>query len=352
MEIQRRDVLRAVGGLTATAALASAGVSAAPGDPDDPYLKYVHPDLREGARGILARIPSEPPLTTQNLPLWRDAMSRYYLPPLPDVPHASRTVPGLAAQGPVPIQLVNVRRGGAPRPAILHTHGGGFIMGRASGAVHDLQEVCRALDCVGISVEYRLAPEARYRDSLEDNYAALKWLHDHAGELGVDPRRIALMGESAGGGHAALLAIAARDRGEVPVSFQCLTYPMLDDRTGTSRPVLPHVGKLIWTADSNRFGWTAFLGAPAGSDAVPAAGVPARLTEFAGLPPAFIGVGTLDLFCAEDMAYAARLNAAGVAAELIVVPGAYHGFDGFAASTPVSRWFASARLTALRRALA
>jgi len=352
MQLQRRDVLRAVGGLAAAAALEPAAALAAPGDPDDPYLKYVHPDLREGARSILARIPSEPPLTTENLQLWRDGMSRYYLPPLPDVPHESRTIPGLVGQGPVTIQLVNLRHGSAARPAVLHTHGGGFIMGRASGAVHDLQEICRELDCVGVSVEYRLAPEALYRDSLEDNYAALKWLHDQASELGVDPARIALMGESAGGGHAALLAIAARDRGEVPVAFQCLTYPMLDDRTGTSRPVPAHVGKLIWTPRSNRFGWTAFLGAPAGSDKVPAAGVPARLTEFAGLPPAFIGVGTLDLFCDEDIAYAARLNEAGVAAELIVVPGAYHGFDGFAAAAAVSRWFASARLTALRRALA
>ena len=199
------------------------------------------------------------------------------------------------------------------------------------------------------SVEYRLAPETTFAGSVEDNYAGLKWLHAHAVELGADPARIAVMGESAGGGHAALLAIAARDRGEVPLAFQCLVYPMLDDRTGTSRTVPAHVGTLVWTPERNRFGWDSFLGVKAGGIDAPKGAVPARVANLAGLPPAFIGVGTLDLFADEDIDYAQRLNAAGVLTELLVVPGAFHGFDGIGAQLPVGKWFNRAKSDALRR---
>ena len=157
------------------------------------------------------------------------------------------------------------------------------------------------------------------------------------------------MGDSAGGGHAAILAITARDRGEVPLAFQCLIHPMLDDRTGTTRKVPAHVGKLIWTAEGNRFGWESFLGMAPGRPSVPQEAVPARVENLAGLPPAFIGVGTLDLFVDEDIDYAQRLNAAGVPAELIVVPGAFHGFDGM--PSKIGQWFNAAKLDALRRGL-
>jgi acetyl esterase/lipase len=212
--------------------------------------------------------------------------------------------------------------------------------------------VARELDCVIVSVDYRLAPETVFPGALEDNYAALRWLHDSAHELGVDPGRIAVMGESAGGGHAAMLAIAARDRHQVPLVAQVLIYPMLDDRTGSARAVPAHIGQFVWTRAANRFGWSSLLGQPAGAAKVPPGSVPARETRLAGLPPAFIGVGALDLFVQEDMVYAQRLVEAGVATDLDVVAGAYHGFDFFAPQAQSAQRFREAWQGMLRRAFA
>jgi acetyl esterase/lipase len=146
-----------------------------------------------------------------------------------------------------------------------------------------------------------------------------------------------------------MLAIAARDRGEVPLVYQALVYPMLDDRTGSTRSVPPYMGVVIWVPESNRFGWSSLLGVPAGSAHVPYGAVPARIDNLSGLPPAFIGVGSIDLFADEDIEYARRLVDAGVATELNVVPGAFHGFDLFA-NTSIARQFNAALEAALRRA--
>jgi acetyl esterase/lipase len=243
---------------------------------------------------------------------------------------------------------VNARKGPG-RPAILHTHGGGYVLGEARGDVRSLQETAKALDCVCVSVDYRLAPETHWQGSTADNYAGLKWLHDHAQELGADRARIAVMGESAGGGHAALLALRARDCGEVPIVLQVLVYPMLDDRTGTSRPVPAHLGSSMWNSASNRYGWQSFLGMEPGGNNVPVAAVPARVAELAGLPPTWIGVGSIDLFVEEDVEYARRLIVAGVRTELEVVPGAFHGFD-IDTSATVAKQFRATKLNALRRA--
>ncbi|GAA4774873.1 hypothetical protein GCM10023219_23000 [Stakelama sediminis] len=168
--------------------------------------------------------------------------------------------------------------------------------------------------------------------------------------MGVDRQRLGVMGESAGGGLAAILAIMARDRGQVPLSFQCLIYPMLDDRTGSLRQPPPHVGVFAWTVPDNVFGWRSFLGQQPGTDSVPVAAVPARTRDLSGLPPAFIGVGSIDLFVDEDVTYARRLIDAGIMTELHVVPGAFHGFDGSARETSVARHFTRAKRNALRRA--
>ena len=223
--------------------------------------------------------------------------------------------------------------------------------GRADNSIRLPQDIAQATGGMVVSVDYTLAPEAVFPKSLEQNYAALAWLHKNAGQSGVDPARIAICGDSAGGGHAAMLAIAARDRKEFPIAFQCLIYPMLDDRTGSTHRVPSYVGHFVWTEAANRFGWTSLLGVPAGSPSVPPGSVPARVKDVSGLPPAFIGVGSIDLFCEEDMEYAKRLALAGVSTELFVVPGAYHGFDIVARDARVTVQFRDVWQSALRRGL-
>jgi acetyl esterase/lipase len=261
-----------------------------------------------------------------------------------------RLIPGPAGSPLVPVFVINAGRKGEPRPGLLHMHGGGYVLGSARSSVPDLEQLARELNCVVVTVDYRLAPETHFPGSLEDNYAALKWLWGSAAELGIDTRRIAVMGESAGGGHAAMLAIAARDRGEFHLAAQVLIYPMLDDRTGSSRAVPAHIGTYIWTRHSNQFGWSSLLGQPAGASSVLYGAVPARLTDLSRLPPTFIGVGSIDLFVEEDIDYAQRLLAAAVPVELLVIPGAYHGFDSIAPDAPLTRQFYTAQLGALRRA--
>lgn len=270
--------------------------------------------------------------------------------PAPRPPYEKRSIPGAKGAPDVLVYVINAGASDRKRPAILHIHGGGFVAGSAAEAIQPMQQVALDHDCVIVTVEYRLAPETPFPGSLEDNYAALKWLHASAHSLGVNSSRIAVMGLSAGGGHAAMLAIAARDRGEVPIAFQLLSYPMLDDRTGSSRHVPPHIGAYLWVPASNRFGWSSLLGVPAGSRIVPAGAVPARVENLAGLPPAFIGVGSIDLFVDEDVDYARRLIDSGVPTELCVVPGAYHGFDLFAPDAPVSKAFRATWNAALARA--
>ena len=285
------------------------------------------------------------------LPQLREAMAQDVVP-VPalanSAPAEERMIPGPEGAPQVRIFVIGAMSG-ARRPAVLHIHGGGFILGDVQSYVPFLQSYALALDCVVVSVDYRLAPETAFPGSLEDNYTALKWLYDNAEELGVDPTRIALAGESAGGGHAAMLSIAARDRGEVPVLFQALTYPMLDDRTGSTQQLPGHIGAFGWTPAFNRIGWKSLLGETPGVDA-PAGAVPARVEDLSGLPPTWIGVGSIDLFVNEDIEFARRLVFAGVPTELLVTPGAYHGFDASVPTAKISQAFNLARANALARA--
>jgi len=275
------------------------------------------------------------------------------MPPLPGpAPEpVERHIPGPPGAPEVRLWVVDPAPAEKSKPVLLHLHGGGFMM-PDPWLLPRLQGIATDCHCVVVSVDYRLAPETRYPGSLEDNYAALKWVHAHAAELGIDRSRIAVGGESAGGGHAASLAIHARDRNEVPIVFQLLIYPGLDDRTGSTRPAPPAVGHFMWNASANRLAWSSLLGVPAGSSRVPAAAVPARVACVAGLPPAWIGVGALDLFVEEDMEYARRLVHAGVATELLVVRGAFHGFDLVVPDSEASKQFSASWKTALRKAFA
>jgi acetyl esterase/lipase len=227
-----------------------------------------------------------------------------------------------------------------PGPALLWIHGGGYVMGSAQQDDALCHRFTRELGITVAAVDYRLAPEHPYPAPLEDCYSALTWL---AGLPAVDRARLAIGGASAGGGLAAALALLARDRGELTPTLQLLAYPMLDDRSGAG-PKNPNYR--LWGPKSNRFGWSAYLG-----NADPMIAVPARHDDLSGLPPAWIGVGTHDLFHDEDLAYAERLTAAGVPCHVEVVQGAFHGFDLVVPKAAVSQSFFASQCASLRTAL-
>jgi acetyl esterase/lipase len=221
-------------------------------------------------------------------------------------------------------------------PVIYSIHGGGYIIGSYDMDDLKFDRWCQKLGCVGVSVEYRLAPETPYPGPLDDCYAGLKWTYDHAAEIGADPAHIGIAGVSAGGGLTAALALLARDRGEVPLCFQLLECPMLDDTQTTSSSCLD--GLPIWSREANTFGWKSYLGDLYGTDDIPAYAAATRATDLTGLPSALVIVGGADGFRDEDITYALRLNQAGVPTELHVLPGAPHGVMMFAGSTIAKRW--------------
>ena len=252
--------------------------------------------------------------------------------------YTEKFIPGAEGDPPVRIVIVEPRDATPGRPGLLDIHGGGFMYGSPESSLTTLVEgLVLKLGITVVSVDYRLAPATRYQGSLHDNYAALQWFHSHARDMGVDPRRIGIVGFSAGGAHAATLAIHARDRGEVPILFQALLSPALDDRTGSTVDPGPSRGLFLWKREDNRKAWTAFLGVEAGSDQVPEGAVPMRATDLSRLPPAYIAVGSLDLFATESEGYARKLEAAGVPAELRVFPGGFHGFEPIIPSAGISQ---------------
>jgi acetyl esterase/lipase len=220
-------------------------------------------------------------------------------------------------------------------PCVYWMHGGGYIFGHYDNEDARFDGWVRPLRCAGVSVEYRLAPEDPYPAGIEDAYAALKWVHDHASELGVDAGRIGIGGASAGAGLAAGLALLVRDRAEFDIAFQLLIYPMIDDRQTTASSGWSEVP--VWQPSANTLGWSAYLGALYGTEDVPPYAAAARATNLEGLPPTLIAVGTLDGFVDEDIDYAQRLNHASVPVELHVYPGGPHGFDSMAPGTTLGR---------------
>lgn len=218
-----------------------------------------------------------------------------------------------------------------PAPALLWLHGGGYVMGSARQEDTYCRRLAHLAQVNVIAVEYRLAPENPYPAALEDSYSALLWL---ARQPWADASRLAIGGASAGGGLAAALALLARDRNEVHPACQLLAYPMLDDRTGRQTD---HRRRIMWSANDNQQAWQWYL-----HTGEPGTAVPARRNDLAGLPPAWIGVGTLDLFLSEGERYAQRLREAGIPCHTEIVAGAYHAFDMIRpASSPSLAFFAS-----------
>ncbi|WP_255504845.1 alpha/beta hydrolase [Novosphingobium sp. EMRT-2] len=352
MDFTRRTFGIAALGAAAAPAMLTAGAGQAVArsgiaSTDSDGLAMVDPELREGAKLILSRPLPDPLDHKAILGMRAKAPPPPAALPSPAPAVELRRVPGAQGQPDVGVAVIGARRDGVLRPAVLHIHGGGFIVGRMEDTFPASQALAEELDCVVVEVDYRLSPETRFPGPLEDCHAALVWLHGNAEELGVDRDRIAIKGESAGGGLAAMLAIAARDRASVPLCFQVLIYPMLDDRTGSTRHVPPFIGTIGWNEAGNVVGWTSLLGQPAGMASVPPGAVPARVENLAGLPPAFIGVGAIDLFVDEDIAYAQALIRQGVPTQMLVVPGAYHGFDFIAPASRAARTFTASWKLAL-----
>lgn len=281
------------------------------------------------------------PITAENLGELRaaGAARQAALPPPPVAPEP-RSIPGPPGAPEVPVLVYRPKGQTLPVAALLHFHGGGMISGAPDLTALGSAAVALEIGFVVVSVGYRLAPETPFPGPHEDGYAALTWLFGEALALGIDPASIAVSGDSAGGGLAAALALIARDRGEFPIAAQFLTYPMLDHRTGgRDDPYAnPATGEFAWTRASNRFGWAALQGDYAIDDGRIGWFSPARATSLAGLPPAWIGVGTLDLFRGECEAYARRLDHAGVATQLHLYPGAPHAFNAVAEAGVTRAW--------------
>ncbi len=294
-------------------------------------------------------------LTRESLPQTRallnavNAQALSALPEFPDIAVSEHYAPGPQNAPDVRVLMYRPKGVSTLTPALLWMHWGAYLFGSADWAEAQLKNIVAATGYTAIAVDFRLAPETHAPGQVEDCYAALKWVYTNANELGVDATRIAIGGDSAGGGLTAGLALLTRDRGEVPLVFQLLIYPMLDDRTVTAVNPHPYTGEYTWTAESNRFAWTALLGQePGGSNVSPYA-APARADHLEGLPPAFIAAGALDLFLEEDLEYARRLLRAGVPTELHVYPGAVHGFT-LAANARISESLFHESLNALKRA--
>ena len=306
----------------------------------------LHPDLQRAA----AKSPSFD-LNRWNLLLVRLAL--HWLP-MPKAPKEIRVEnlrnPDGAGRRNLRLRVYRPSASAAPTPVLLWFHGGGYVIGKPEMDDAVCGQYARELGIAVVSVDYRLAPGHPFPAGLEDGYAALIWVRHHADQLGIDRNRIAIGGASAGGGLAASLVQLAHDRGEVDPVFQLLVYPMLDDRT-SCRTDLADTNHLAWSRKSNGFAWQAYLGTAPGARDMPDCAVPARRTDLAGLPPAWVGVGSLDLFHDEDVAYAQRLRASGGACDLLVVPGAFHGFDVFTPDAPVVKAFRAAQIAALKKHL-
>jgi acetyl esterase/lipase len=239
-----------------------------------------------------------------------------------------------------------VKDGAEPGPAVLFFHGGGYIFGHIDLFDGPVSRYVSASGVSFLSVEYRRAPEHPFPTPLEDAYAALRWVHEHAAELGVDPDRIGVMGDSAGGGMAAALTILTRERHGPKIACQILLMPMLDDRTRTPDPEI--AANVLWSYDDSATAWPALLGDAAGGTDVSATAAPARLEDATGLPPAYIEVGQIDVFRDEDIAYAVKLSRAGVPVEFHLHPGAPHEFDSIAFDSDVARRAMADRIRVLK----
>lgn len=305
----------------------------------------MHPISDPGLKEALAKFESAMPggLVLDDIPATRkalEAMSINLAATLPDINGVSSVdyfVPSSGGAPEVMVRLYRPEKQAKHLPALLWIHGGGYVLGSVLGDDLKAKGLAFSLNCVVVSVEYRLAPEHPFPAPLEDCYAALKWLSAKADDLLVNESRIAIGGASAGAGLAAGLALLARDRAEVSVYYQLLIYPMIDDtnvdQTGADTP--------IWSRANNLIAWRSYLGQEPGAELVSPYAAALRAQKLQGLPPTCISVGTTDLFLSESIVYAQRLIDAGVNTELHVYADGFHGFDSIAPETNTAQRFKS-----------
>ena len=323
-------------------------VTAGPAPPFDPELEAVI-----AAIGKVA-----PPTMTPDMIIpTREAMAA--MPSLSDDALArggsytveERQVPGGNDAPDVTLLVCRPTAVSAPVGAIYYTHGAGMFMGDRRMGLDYVLDMAAPLQLAVVSVEYRLAPEHPDPAPIEDCYAGLVWTAEHAAEMGIDPGRIVICGRSAGGGLAAGVALLARDRGGPALFGQLLDCPMIDDRNDTVSSVqIDGIG--VWDRTSNQTGWDALLGDRRGSRDVSSYAAPAREPDLSGLPPAYIAVGSAEVFRDESVAYASRIWRCGGVAELHVWPGGFHGFEIIAPQAALSQSAITARNAWLRRLMA
>jgi acetyl esterase/lipase len=312
----------------------------------DRKVSKIHPDLRQVANRSPKFLFSH-----KNLWLIKWIMNLTPAPRAPrDILIENILVTGQDDRTKIRLRIYKPKSGFPPAPVLIWLHGGGYVMGKPEMDDVRCVHYVRELGIPIVSVDYRYAPKHPFPAGLEDSYAALKWVHAYSQQLGIDPKRIALGGESAGGGLAAALAQLAYDRQEIKPIFQLLVYPMLDDRT-VLRSDIDDSDNFTWSQESNRFGWESYLVKKCGAADVPAYSVPARREDLYGLPPAWIGVGTLDVFYDEDVAYAQKLRNCGVECDLHIAPDAFHGFDVFDDQLAIVQEFQKSQISALKKHL-
>jgi len=315
------------------------------------------PPLDPEVAAALAEIPEEFLATNlmdfDDLPASRDRLAEVMDASYEDTSSDTVTIEDVTVPGPSGDGLrLRVHRPvdpDGPLPCVYWMHLGGMVSGRVEDEDATAARLVEGLDCVVVAVDYRLAPEHPYPAPVDDCYAGFSWIADNAEELDVDASRLALAGLSAGGGLAAAVALRARDDSGPEPCLQMMLCPMLDDRNDSiSCRQVTDIG--IWDRDMNVRAWEAYLGERSGGEDLPPDASPARAEDLAGLPPAYLDVGTHDLYRDETMAYAARLAKSGVLSESHLWPGCFHGFDVFAPEARVSQTAWRTRIDALERA--
>jgi acetyl esterase/lipase len=303
---------------------------------------------------IAEMVPLLPTLDVGDPAVMRAAMSEMTAQlPVPDTTGLhieDRQIRGRDGDPTVPIRIYRPERPTGPA-GIYRVHGGGFIAGDLETEHAGAVRLAHELGVVVVSVDYRLAPETPFPGPLEDVYAGLVWMSAQAGELGIDPRRIAIHGTSAGAGLCAGLALLARDRGGPHIAFQLLSVPELDDRL-TTASMTSFTDTPMWSRPRAVLSWDCYLGpGRAGTADVPIYAAPARATELAGLPPAYVSVMHFDPLRDEGVAYALAMLAAGVSVELHLFPGTFHG-SMLIRDAAISKRQQAETLAVLRQALA